>query len=88
MDEDATKNIMEDEKPKPLYGISIFMMPDGKPMVQTTKRADGSDPSYLECQMLLAPALENINSEITANKVMANLQAARKAALNKKGIIG
>ena len=50
-------------KPQIQYGISVFFPTSGKPHVQIT-----GTPSLLELQMLLGPALANIEGDITANK--------------------
>jgi len=56
--------------PQIVHGISIFLMDNGKPQVEVT-----GTPSLLDLQMLLAPALANIEGDITATKVVEMMKA-------------
>jgi hypothetical protein len=57
-------------KPQIVYGISLFWLSNGKPHVVVT---GDPAPSLLELQMLLAPALANIEGDITAAKVVKGM---------------
>lgn len=66
--------------PQIVYGVSVFFLDNGKPHIELT-----GEPSILECQMLLAPALANINAELAAEKVMQKMQQqAAKAHMRNK----
>lgn len=60
--------------PQIVYGISLFFMDNGKPHVEMT-----GEPSLLDLQMLLAPALANIEGDIVASKVLSMFQAEHQA---------
>ena len=51
------------------YGVSIFMMDNNKPHVEVT-----GNPSALQLEMLLVPALSNVQGDIIVGKMLTAMQ--------------
>jgi hypothetical protein len=51
--------------PEVVYGISIFQMEDDRPTIHVT-----GEPDLGQLQRLMAGALQNLNADITARKVV------------------
>lgn len=56
------------------YGISVFEMDDGRPVIHIT-----GDPDVGQLQRLMAGALANLESDITARKVVQMLAQREQA---------
>jgi len=70
-----------EQTPQIVYGISLFMLDNGQPSVNVT-----GEPDMGALQRLMAGALQNLNADIIARKVLDKMEAEKsKSKITKLG---